>query len=61
MLEESLDIRVDSCEPHIVMSSSSKEIVSRTYSFMISTKEKPTYEEEKGCNDYHYEKENGGC
>lgn len=61
MLEETLDIRVDACEPNVVMSSSSKEIISRTYSFMISTEEEPTYEEQKGCHDYHYEKENGGC
>lgn len=61
MLEETLDIRVDTCEPNINMSSFSKEIISRTYSFMISTEEEPSYEEQKGCHDYHYEKENGGC
>lgn len=61
MLEETLDIKVDSCEPHIVMSSSSHEIITRSYIFSFYPKQEVTYEEEKGCNDYHYEKENGGC
>ncbi len=61
MLEETLDIKVDSCEPNILITPFSNDIIARTYSFIITTEEEPTYEEQKGCNDYHYEKENGGC
>ncbi len=59
MLEETLDIRVDVCEPMVTINQNNK-IVSRTYSFIITTEEEPSYEEQKGCHDYHYEKENGG-
>ena len=61
MLEETLDIRVDSCEPNVVMASSSHEIIARSYIFSFYKEEEPSYEEQKGCHQYHYEKENGGC
>ena len=62
MLEETLDIKVDSCEPNdILITPFSNEIISRSYVFYLCPKQEVTYEEEKGCNDYHYEKENGGC
>ena len=61
MLEETLDIGVDSCESNVVMASSSHEIIARSYIFSFYKEEEPSYEEQKGCHQYHYEKENGGC